>query len=197
MRQKEPMDSGTTPLDRIVCLGWGSLVWAGRDLPVKSAWQDDGPELPLEFARHSADGRMTLVIVQNVPPVPVLWVELDVDNLNQAVSSLAEREGVPRQHVIGRWPNKTAQQYQCEQAIAIWAHNIGVDGVVWTALPPGMKQTRGIMPKLDEIIAHFSRLDKAARERASEYVRRAPPQIETPYRSALEIIVDSPQSSET
>jgi hypothetical protein len=44
---------------RIACVGWGSLVWDPRDLPVKGAWRPDGPRLPIEFARQSDNGRLT------------------------------------------------------------------------------------------------------------------------------------------
>ena len=38
----------------IAVVGWGSLIWDPRQLPVRSSWQPDGPELPVEFAYLSA-----------------------------------------------------------------------------------------------------------------------------------------------
>lgn len=55
----------------IVCLCWGSLIWDAGELPVCSAWHADGPALPIEFARESADGRITLVVAEHDQPVPL------------------------------------------------------------------------------------------------------------------------------
>ena len=57
----------------IVCIGWGSLIWDTRSLDVDVHWRADGPMLPIEFARESSDGRITLVIVQGFASVLTLW----------------------------------------------------------------------------------------------------------------------------
>ncbi|HPC62819.1 MAG TPA: hypothetical protein PKX23_19315 [Verrucomicrobiota bacterium] len=41
---------------RIAILGWGSLIWDRRDLPITGDWQGDGPVLPIEFSRISDNG---------------------------------------------------------------------------------------------------------------------------------------------
>jgi hypothetical protein len=48
----------------IGCLGWGSLIRDQGKLPVRGTWQGDGPELPVEFARQSTNGRVTLVVTE-------------------------------------------------------------------------------------------------------------------------------------
>jgi hypothetical protein len=81
---------------KIVALGWGSLVWDNRNLPVTGGWSADGLKVPLEFARESVDGRLTLVIIEAPTVAPVLWTFLDIETLDQAVTKLADREGVAK-----------------------------------------------------------------------------------------------------
>jgi hypothetical protein len=173
----------------IACLGWGSLIWDPRDLPLGSAWREDGPQLPVEFARQSRDGRITLVIVDDCPPSPVLWAELRVKNLTEAVDALAMRENVEpnaARTAIGRWPANSGQAYPHCDAIADWAKRRTLSGVVWTALKPGLSTRRGTMPPLADIIRHLQGLKGQPREIAALYVCNAPPQIRTPFRTAIE-----------
>ena len=79
----------------IVCIGWGSLIWDPRELPIVSAWEADGPMLPVEFARESSDQRITLVLVPSGAPVPTLWAKLGVKSLEEAKAALSQREGSP------------------------------------------------------------------------------------------------------
>lgn len=41
---------------RISILGWGSLIWDWRHLPITGDWQRGGPVLPIEFSRISRSG---------------------------------------------------------------------------------------------------------------------------------------------
>ena len=52
---------------KIVCIGWGSLVWDPGVLRCVGDWQTDGPTLPLEFARVWRDGRLALVLTPICP----------------------------------------------------------------------------------------------------------------------------------
>lgn len=167
-----------------VCLGWGSLVWNPESLPVRGEWHDDGPALPLEFARESGNGRITLVVVAEGRPVPTLWAELEVPDMDAAVKALFEREGAEWIGSIGRWPIDK-REHRHSEVVRAWAEERVFDGVVWTDLQPGMKGGRKREPSLDEILRHLDALDPEAREKAAEYVRRAPEQIATPNRGVI------------
>jgi hypothetical protein len=175
----------------IVCLGWGSLCWDPGSLPIDGEWQQDGPDLPLEFARVSQGGKITLVIADSGVWSPVLWIPLAVETLEDAVSALANRERVPSSKSIGRVPasNRT---YRYGSAIFEWARQKQATGVVWTALKPGLStDDRGRLPTLDELRQHVDQLGPEARIKALEYVQRAPAQIRTNYRGPLETILSN------
>ncbi len=115
----------------IACLGWGSLVWAPRELPVASPWHSDGPRLPVEFARKSQDGRITLVLVEGAATVPVLWCELQSSTPEDARLSLADREGISRKNasrLIGMWSATTKVGGSPADTIGDWAKARGIDG---------------------------------------------------------------------
>ena len=59
---------------KIFFLGWGSLIWFPDNLSKKGEWYRDGPCLPVEFARISNNGRLTLVLYLYADRVRVLWV---------------------------------------------------------------------------------------------------------------------------
>jgi hypothetical protein len=170
----------------IACLGWGSLCWDPRSLPIAGDWNQDGPYLPVEFSRVSSDGRITLVLTEGAIPVQVLWVPLAVDSLEQAITALAEREGVKRLNAIGRVVTTAAARDE-HAVVQSWAISRGISGVVWTALKPGLdKSSRGIIPSLDQLREQIERLSPEARAVALDYVVRAPLQVETRLRSTLQ-----------
>ncbi|MER8632295.1 hypothetical protein NKH55_21305 [Mesorhizobium opportunistum] len=175
---------------KIVCLGWGSLIWKPGELKCSSEWQADGPALPIEYARVSRDGRITLVIVEGGPTSPVLWSPLVVDSLDDAVKMLAAREHTDDLGRIGRWSPVGKGDYPGLDVIAAWATERRIDGVVWTALPPGLKDSRGTKPALQDLIAHINGLTVEQRGSAAEYVEKTPKQIATAYRSALEGVLE-------
>ena len=113
---------------KIACLGWGSLVWDPRSLHVRSYWFADGPLLPIEFARESKDGRVTLVITPSSPPVRSLWALSSLDSVDAAKADLVLREEIKEENVrysiewccrlaalkLGRWVGSC--RIGCERA---------------------------------------------------------------------------------
>jgi hypothetical protein len=172
----------------IVCLGWGSLIWCQKALPVRGEWQIDGPLLPIEFARESQDKRITLVVCNGVPPSRSLWVELNVPSLGLAKEVLAKREGVKPEnirHSIGCWSPDASSNHPCREEIGLWAASRGLEGVVWTALKPRIREEYRT-PTEQEVVSHLAGLAGAKRDWSEEYIRLAPRQIITPYRTAIE-----------
>jgi hypothetical protein len=128
---------------------------------------------------------MTLVIVADGSPVPTLWTSLQVDSMSEAIQALYDREGAERTGSIGRWPVE-ARPHRFSREIGIWAREKKLEAVVWTDLKPGFRYSRGTVPTLEQVVRHLGSLEGKPRERAAEYILRAPPQIATPFRPALQ-----------
>jgi hypothetical protein len=167
----------------IACLGWGSLIWDPRGLPIQRKWFDDGPFVPVEFVRQSNDGRITLVIEEATRPSRSLWALMDATNLASACAALREREGCKAQHVAS-WSRGQAGAAPIP-GLDGWAQIHQIDAVVWTALPPKIG-TEERKPSEQEVVAYLGQLSGAVRDKAEQYIRRAPAQVDTPYRRAFE-----------
>jgi hypothetical protein len=182
---------GTTRIKataRIACLGWGSLIWNPGDLPIVGGWKDDGPMLPVEFARESGDRRITLVVCEDVQPKQTFWALLDSPDVAAAVAALAQREGI----TTGIDTGIGCCDLLLEQnrglgaaAIADWAAGHEFDGVVWTSLPCGFRGARQVMPTGAQVVAHLSALQGAQQQAAREYIEKAPAKINTEYRELI------------
>lgn len=171
----------------IACLGWGSLVWDPRELPVLNGWFRDGPLVPIEFSRKSKNGRITLAVDERAQPIRVLWTQFAVNDLGAARVALKERESITTadwEPLVPAWtrgepvPNALA-------GLASWAEAVGVEAVTWTGLGPKFdgKEAR---PSVDRVAGYLDTLRGPTRRFAEEYVRRAPAQIDTEYRREIE-----------
>jgi hypothetical protein len=173
----------------IACLGWGSLVWDPRELPVRGTWFIDGPFLPIEFARESQDGRITLVLTPDtLEVVRSLWASMSVTQLDVAREALRARENIPNKNAdshVGSWKRGEAAAVGVATRIGRWAEHLGLDGVVWTNLPPKYDGNETV-PSGEAILAHLNSLPHEKRKNAERYIRMAPRQIDTKYRRLIE-----------
>ncbi len=171
----------------IACLGWGSLVWDPRTLPIERQWFADGPLVRVEFARQSADGRITLVLDQSFGLVRSLWALMGIGDLMVAREALRKRECIPKKNAathIATW----SQGDECPPTmlgLPEWARARGVGAALWTALPPKFAGVERI-PTETELVDYLRQLTGAARDAAERYIRCTPRQIDTPYRRRME-----------
>lgn len=173
----------------IACLGWGSLIWNPEALLIQRRWFSDGPILPVEFVRQSNDGRLTLVLHADAKPVRTLWALMDVNDLEDARHSLRSREGISEENIeriaylqVGSGePSDTIRR-----TIGIWAASKHLDAVIWTNLGARFNNRNSVAPTAQEALNYLQSLDATTRDIAENYIRRAPPQIDTNFRQLFE-----------
>ncbi len=171
---------------KIACIGWGSLIWNPEDLLVEGKWNPDGPLLPVEFLRQSGDGRLTLVLDPAVEPVPTWWSMMTTGNIDEAVESLKVREGCLSTRPIGVLRRTDSAPVDIISGIIHeWLSKGDLDAVIWTNLGPKFNETR-TAPSLQQVSTYLNSLTGLTRNRAEEYIRRAPACVATRYRKAIE-----------
>ena len=172
---------------KIACLGWGSLLWKPGVLSVVGEWHDDGPRLPIEFARESDGGELATVICEGVEEQTAWWAMLSTRDVGEARELLRQREEVDADHPewIG---DTTAGSAACPYRAPIvkWAQAKRIDAVVWTALPPKCGGVEGRAPNAQTAVSYLDRLTGGTRDHAEAYVRRVPAAIATRNRALIE-----------
>jgi hypothetical protein len=172
----------------IICLGWGSLVWDYRELPIHRRWFDDGPFIRVDFLRQSQDNRITLVLHEDSLPVRSLWAVMTSGTLEDAKLALAAREGMTSSNptkYIGSWSRGDASP-TCIHELPAWANAHGVEHVIWTALGPKLASATTARPTKEQVVEHLGALTGTARDNAEKYIRFTPPQIDTEVRRHIE-----------
>jgi hypothetical protein len=175
---------------RIACLGWGSLVWDPRELPIQREWFADGPFVQVEFVRQSDNGRVTLVLEASAPPSRSLWAVMDHTEVGAAREALRKREGVSKERLsdIGGWSKGEASPGFILD-LPEWAVSHGLEGVVWTALPSKFNGKEHCTPTIAQVLEYLADLTATTRDSAERYIRCAPRQIDTPYRRRIEAVL--------
>ena len=181
-----------------VVLAWGSSVWDPRDLKIASKFAPNGPLLPIEFCRISADGRLTLAIDETFGDVcktysaPSGFADLDaaIENLRKREETIASEIGFV-ELASGRQSDVAMERHpQVVATITAWAEASGCDAAIWTALKSNFDEsgTGGEPFSVTAAIRYLEGLnakDPAAFARALAYIRNAPPEVETPVRYAV------------
>jgi hypothetical protein len=170
---------------KIACLGWGSLIWRPESLPIQNKWFEDGPILPIEFARISSDDRVTLIIDNKAKPIRTLWSLMTTSSLDLAIEALKQREGAKVVESIHFVKLGMENLTVIQKDILKWIIEKNLDAAIWTGLSYSNK-TKNKKPSCKFIINHLSHLDYNKKKNAEEYIRRAPIQIDTEYRRQIE-----------
>jgi hypothetical protein len=172
---------------RIAVLGWGSLIWCPGSLQIKSSWHRDGPILPVEFARISKDGRLTLVIHPGSAGQRTLWAPAVSEDLSAVLKNLQDREDTPPRFIHsgtaeGEFSEGVTQEVR--DAVAQWLEERqDIRGCVWTGLASNWKDKQKSNFSVSLAIQYLRDLPDPARAR--EYVQNTPGQIQTEVRGAV------------
>lgn len=181
------MSAVRKPILKIACLGWGSLIWDPRALPIRREWFKDGPLAPVEFTRRSSGGRITLVIDPSAKLMRVLWALMLPTDLQVAREALCDRENIKREDalsLIGSWQLRDKAPQNIPN-LPQWAEDRGLDAVIWTALGPTFEKEEK-SPSVAKVIQYLRARVGTERDHAKEYIERTPRQIDTDYRRQIE-----------
>ncbi|HWY82033.1 MAG TPA: hypothetical protein VNY10_08920 [Roseiarcus sp.] len=182
-----------------VVLAWGSLVWDPRDLQTTAKFMANGPLLPIEFCRVSEDGRLTLAIDETFGAICKTYsAPSALESLEAARDNLCLREGMANARAIGfvelgsgRQSDVAMERHpQAVATIAAWAESLGYDAAIWTALTSNFDEWgKGGEPfSVSAALEYLETLegeDPAKFAQALAYIRKAPPEVETPVREEV------------
>lgn len=171
---------------KIAILAWGSLIWDQRELPTIGDWQKGGPVLPIEFSRISGDRRLTLVIdEENGVPVQTRYAQSGSGTLNQAIEDLRKREDTSKS-MIGVASKTINNAKAGSDAIKAWDPDHKWDAVIWTGLPSNFDDKEHVPFTVENGLVYLSGLIGVEKDKARIYIERAPEEVITPLRRALE-----------
>jgi hypothetical protein len=195
----------------ISIIGWGSLIWCPGAPKIKSRWRTDGPPLPIEFARISGNGRLTLVIYERSADMDTYWALSSCETLDTAIENLQEREGTPTKRRI-HCLLSSGEVYQGDgisrnvsdgirRKVGTWlARKPGLSAAVWTGLQSNWEEKRdGKTFSVEDAVLYIRELEHAVKQgtvdvrrsaeivlnSAREYVRNTPDQVQTRVRKIL------------
>jgi hypothetical protein len=177
---------------RIAILAWGSLIWSPRSLSFVGEWQRGGPILRIEFSRIALDRRLTLVIDENDGvDICTRYALSGYSTLDDAITNLQEREATPNRCDIGFFDARADEMNHWAQSehpngcsrIREWIRSRTFDAVIWTALPRTFEKRTGEAYTVEAAMRFFESLPPVEKAVADEYIRNAPEEVKTPFRT--------------
>jgi len=174
---------------RIAIIAWGSVVWDPRNLMFVGKFEPTDLRLPLEFCRVSGDGRLTLVIDEKFGEIcPARVAVSGFRELQQTIKDLRARENTTAKNigfvdcVTGKHSarEKGSSAYVVETVVS-WVAANDYDAAVWTALSRNFLEPFSV----DAAIKYLEIQRAQTLERALRYIRKAPPEVQTPVRAAV------------
>ena len=184
---------------RSAILAWGSRVWDPREVQTAARFVANGPLLPVEFCRISANGRLTLAIDETFGAVCKTYsAPSALESLNAAIENLRLREGMPNPRAVGfvepasgRQSNVAMERHpEAVATIGAWAAANGYDAALWMAVKSNFDEPdKGGEPfSVSAAVQYLESLEADDRTKFAEalaYIRKAPPEIETPVRERV------------
>ncbi|MCP9290568.1 hypothetical protein [Gracilimonas sediminicola] len=182
--------------DRIVILGWGSLIYEPRELSeqIIGTWIEDGPKLPIEFSRVSSSRKKALTLVidpDNGSKIKTSYIISKREKIKDCVEDLRKREGtsINRIGVIDLKDRyeKRFKYPKVAEKIQDWAEHKNIATVVWTDLPSNFAEESNNEEtfSVENAIKHLNSLKPDGLLEAKKYIKKAPRFVATPLRAKL------------
>ncbi len=184
---------------KIAILAWGSLVWDPRELQTAAKFAADGPLLPIEFCRISADGRLHARDRRRLRRdlqdlFGVKWARQS--RCGDREPSSQRRDGARAGGRLCRNGLRQAKRFRgakpspgCRDDRRL-GRVAGYDAAIWTALKSNFADWgKGGEPfSVTAALQYLEALEKedaAKFAQAHAYIRNAPPEVETPVRDEV------------
>lgn len=172
---------------KIAVIGWGSLIWNPRSLVMSGRWRKDGPMLPVEFARRSGKGRLTLVTHEASEAQRTYWVLSGLTVLDEARENLREREGTPHMADV-HWATRTvlhASNDIIAGRVQSWlSEHAELEAAIWAGLKATVDREDVVAKAVEYLMSLMPHGE--AYKNAHEYVVKAPFQIQTRVRKEMQ-----------
>jgi hypothetical protein len=139
---------------------------------------------------------LTLVIDEKNGAPCISYVAVSVfEDLDAAVENLRVREGMPSRRGVGFIDLHTGKQSpvaierhpRAVEAIKNWLVASAYTGAIWTALASNFHEPDKANERfsIDAALRYLQSLDARTRSAALNYIRQAPPEVQTPLRAAV------------